>query len=203
MPLAEVSVVAEGRRYSVTHRATLALPAPVPPAPPPELRPSHVVEDSQDHPKGHVGDPKDDGHLHLEGVEEAEVVDSQAPDLGWQEGGVSPWAACLLAPVGPHWHLPPTYPLQGSRREQWTGQTGWATGVQTPAFPSQATSHAWSLLYLCVFVCETRATLMLTSGDCHENYMQYPVTRRIRNGAWAAGCEQASSGLAPTCFSLP
>ena len=45
-----------------------------------------MVEDSQDHPKGHVGDPQDDGHLHLEGVEEAQVVDGQAPDLGEQEG---------------------------------------------------------------------------------------------------------------------
>lgn len=45
-----------------------------------------MVEDSQDHPEGHVGDPQDDGHLHLEGVEEAQVVDGQAPDLGEQEG---------------------------------------------------------------------------------------------------------------------
>lgn len=54
-----------------------------------------MVEDSQDHPEGHVGDPQDDRHLHLEGVEEAQVIDSQAPDLGWQER----WVSCRGPPV--------------------------------------------------------------------------------------------------------
>lgn len=40
----------------------------------------HVVEDAEEHPKGHVRDPKDDRHLHLEGVEKAQVVRGQAPD---------------------------------------------------------------------------------------------------------------------------
>lgn len=43
---------------------------------------SHVVEDAEEHPKGHVRDPEDDRHLHLEGVEKAQVVGGQAPDLG-------------------------------------------------------------------------------------------------------------------------
>lgn len=66
-----------------------------------------MVEDSQDHPEGHVGDPQDDRHLHLEGVEEAQVVDGQAPDLGEQEGrGVTkgpphPSHQPVCAPPGP------------------------------------------------------------------------------------------------------
>ena len=81
VPLAEVP----GAGGEPGQQVALTLPGPPPQGP----RSSHVVEDSQDHPEGHVGDPQDDGHLHLEGVEEAQVVDSQAPDLGWREGWVS------------------------------------------------------------------------------------------------------------------
>lgn len=36
---------------------------------------THVVQNSQDHPKVMWVSPQDDEHLHLEGVEEAQVVD--------------------------------------------------------------------------------------------------------------------------------
>lgn len=100
-------------------------PPPRPPPPgPPEPGPLHVVEDSQDHPEGHVGDPQDDGHLHLERVEEAQVVRGQAPDLGWQEGqGSRRGLSARLSPSGPQHSLSPAFPrgaAEGTGQEQTT-----------------------------------------------------------------------------------
>lgn len=79
MCLAKVPVGIDRSQNSPGPTRTLPIPTG-------SSRRSHVVEDAEEHPKGHVGDPKDDRHLHLEGVEEAQVVGGQAPDLGqWEK----------------------------------------------------------------------------------------------------------------------
>lgn len=45
-------------------------------------RHSQVVEEAEANSKEHVDDPQDDGHLHLEGVQEGQLVDGDVPDLG-------------------------------------------------------------------------------------------------------------------------
>lgn len=42
---------------------------------------SHVVEEAQADAKQHVDDAEDHGHLHLEGVEEGQLIGSNVPDL--------------------------------------------------------------------------------------------------------------------------
>ena len=91
-----------------------------------------MVEDSQDHPKGHVGDPQDDGHLHLEGVEEAQVVDGQAPDLGEQEGrGVTkgpPHPSHSHQPLS----APPGPPAQSVTHQMWSSTVAWLRAQPGP-----------------------------------------------------------------------
>ena len=101
-----------------------------------------MVEDSQDHPKGHVGDPQDDGHLHLEGVEEAQVVDGQAPDLGKQKGrggheGAAPPESLSSARVCPS-RAPCTirHPPDEEQHSGMVKSTAWAP---TPVLSGQAT----------------------------------------------------------------
>lgn len=43
---------------------------------------SQVVEKAETNSKKHVDDPQDDGHLHLEGVQEGQLVGGDVPDLG-------------------------------------------------------------------------------------------------------------------------
>lgn len=43
---------------------------------------SQVVEEAETNSKEHVDDPQDDGHLHLERVQEGQLVDGDVPDLG-------------------------------------------------------------------------------------------------------------------------
>lgn len=40
-----------------------------------------MVEDAKKHAKAHVHNSQDHRHLHLEGIQETEMVGSQAPDL--------------------------------------------------------------------------------------------------------------------------
>lgn len=40
-----------------------------------------MVEEAERHSKYHVDDAQDDGHLHLKGVEESQLVGGNIPDL--------------------------------------------------------------------------------------------------------------------------
>lgn len=46
---------------------------------------SQVVEEAERNSEEHVDDPQDDGHLHLEGVQEGQLVGGDVPDLGREE----------------------------------------------------------------------------------------------------------------------
>lgn len=46
---------------------------------------SQVVEEAETNSEEHVDDPQDDGHLHLEGVQEGQLVGGDVPDLGRKE----------------------------------------------------------------------------------------------------------------------
>ena len=136
-----------------------------------------MVEDSQDHPEGHVGDPQDDGHLHLEGVEEAQVVDRQAPDLGEQEGqGVtkgpphpshSHWPAC--APPGPPAQSV-THPMRGSR-------AAWLRAQPGPLPQSLLAGQLWActpsfLMYEMGRVCTGMHSMELSQGLDTKSFQQ-------------------------------
>lgn len=44
-----------------------------------------MVEEAERNSEEHVDDPQDDGHLHLEGVQEGQLVGGDVPDLGREE----------------------------------------------------------------------------------------------------------------------
>lgn len=56
---------------------------------------SQVVEEAETNSEEHVDDPEDDGHLHLEGVEEGQLVGGQIPDLD-RKGNDFKFGVCLV-----------------------------------------------------------------------------------------------------------
>lgn len=46
-----------------------------------------MVEEAETNSKQHVDDSQDDGHLHLEGVQERQLVSGDVPYLGGQKVG--------------------------------------------------------------------------------------------------------------------
>ena len=53
---------------------------------------SHVIEDAQKDTEEHLSNPQDDGHLHLVGVGEHQLVLCSLPDLGDQVRSGDPCA---------------------------------------------------------------------------------------------------------------
>lgn len=49
---------------------------------------SQVIEETERNTKQHVDDSQDNGHLHLEGVQESQLVDCDVPNLSekWKTG---------------------------------------------------------------------------------------------------------------------